>query len=205
MRADVTTRSFFQRTKRPFFWVLVVMSVLTLLSAGWVFDWVIARHRLTAVTPGQVYRSGAMPSKLMVETVQRLGIRTVIDLRMDSSVVDKEHTLMSSMGVAHHNLPSEQVPDPATVDRFLELIDHVDRPILIHCTHGEGRAVLFSAIYCIEVKSWSNDRARHTCRFFPSVSSFALDEPKGHYLDNYKSRTHEENHTHNVMQFRHGR
>jgi protein tyrosine/serine phosphatase len=63
--------------------------------------------------------------------------------------------------------------------------DNKNYPVLIHCEHGEGRAVLFSAIYRMEYENWDNEKARCASRVITYGTSFSLNASKGIYLHDY--------------------
>jgi protein tyrosine/serine phosphatase len=152
--------------------------------------WVFVEHRLLTVTEDQVYRSGAMPLETLQNAIRKYGIRTVIDLRKPSKEVDTEHTALALMGVQHFNLPSKQVPADETIKAFLEIMDNREnRPVLIHCHNGVGRAVLFTAIYRMEYEGWSNENARRASRLILYKSAFSLDSSKGKFLQEYVPRS----------------
>ncbi len=153
--------------------------------------WVVFHHRFWTVSEEKVYRSGGMPVPLLEKRIKQYGIKTIIDLRKaeDQKEIDAEHQAMLKMGVTHINLPSEQAPDEKTVAAFLNIMDQTgNRPVLIHCHHGEGRAVLFSAIYRMEYEGWDNERARRASRLILWRSSFSAERTKGKYLQNYIPR-----------------
>jgi protein tyrosine phosphatase (PTP) superfamily phosphohydrolase (DUF442 family) len=151
--------------------------------------WAVFDYRFTIVMRDAVYQSAAMPPSPLLKKVARYGIRTVIDLRKDCPEVEAERAALAGSGVRHVHLPSNQVPAPDTVARFLEVMDDPDDlPVLIHCTHGEGRSVLFSAIYRMEYEGWSNEEARRATRVLPCWSSFARDRRKGEFLLGYRPR-----------------
>lgn len=142
--------------------VLGLGLTLALVGGGWKLYDVHVRHRLAVVTPGQVYKSAAMPPEEMASVAKQLGLRSVIDLRtfvpgQDSTnttsvdTIEAEKAALKAIGVRHIHLPTAQVPNEATVNRFLEaMADPANRPALIHCHHGVGRAELFTALYRIE-------------------------------------------------------
>lgn len=93
---------------------------------------------------------------------------------------------LAQVGVKHFHLPFDQVPNDETIDAFIEILDHCEyRPVLIHCKHGEGRAVLFAAIYRMEYEAWSNERARRASRFLSSFGSFSPKSRKGIFIRDY--------------------
>ena len=150
-----------------------------IVAAGYSW-WSVFDHRFLAVTEGKVYRSAAMPIEALENKVRKYGIQTVIDLRTHSDAVDTEHTAMDQLSVKHFSLPAEQAPAEATVKSFLQVMkDREHYPVLIHCEDGEGRSVLFSAIYRIEFENWSNERARRASRFILYKSGFDSDRSKG--------------------------
>lgn len=159
--------------------------MLSGLSYAW---WQCVERRFTVVSPGEVYRSAAMrPTQLRRVLVKR-GIRTVYDLRTETEGdVEAERAAVEAAGCRYVNLRSTQVPDEATRLRFLEDIGAADhRPALIHCTHGEGRAVLFGALWLIEFERVPASRARKMCRRFTTRgSSFDVNRPKGRFLEEY--------------------
>lgn len=164
----------------------VTLLITMLIAAAGYSYWSVFDHRFLAVTDGKVYRSGAMPIKVLENKVRKYKIRAVIDLRKPDDAVHAEHVAMDQLGVRHFSLPAEQAPAEATVTSFLRIMKNNENyPVLIHCEHGEGRSVLFSAIYRIEFENWSNERARRASRFILYKSSFSPDRSKGIFLQNY--------------------
>lgn len=162
---------------------LLIAVLITATGYGY---WSVFDYRFLAVTDGKVYRSGAMPIEVLEKKVRKYGIRTVIDLRKPDDAVNAEHSAMNQLGVQHFSLPAEQSPAETTVKSFLQIMkNHEHYPVLMHCEHGEGRSVLFSAIYRIEFENWSNERARRASRVILYKSSFSSDRSKGIFLQNY--------------------
>lgn len=165
-----------------------------LIAAAGYGYWVYVDHRFYTVTEGQVYRSGAMPPDILQNKIKRYGIKAVIDFRKTMDAVAAEHNALTQAGVRHFSLPTGQVPTEKTVKAFLEIMDDRDnRPVLIHCHHGEGRAVLFAAIYRIEYEGWQNDDARKASRLILYKSGFSLNSRKGKFLLNYVPRSRLDN------------
>jgi len=179
---------------------LVLLGALLLGFGGWQAYDAHVRYRLGVVSAGQLYRSGAMPPAHMAEVAKKLGLKSVIDLRtyvpgQDSTNttplknIEAEGAALAAVGVRHIHLPSAQVPDPATLEKFLQVIaDPANRPALIHCYHGVGRTELFAAVYRIEFEGWSPEKAREATRFILAGSSFSDHAEKGRFLKDYQPR-----------------
>ena len=65
-----------------------------------------------------------------------------------------------------------------------------ERPVLVHCHHGEGRSVWMCAIHRIQNEGWSNEAAfdgtsrlpdclRFVTAWFPGLRRFDAAQPKG--------------------------
>jgi protein tyrosine phosphatase (PTP) superfamily phosphohydrolase (DUF442 family) len=167
--------------------VAVVLGIV-LCAGAFYAHWVFVEHRFATVTPGQIYRSAAMPPERLVEKVQEHGIRAVVDFR--TNVDDEaERSALAALGVKYFSIPSFQSPTDRDVDRFLEVAAQSEnRPFLVHCEHGVGRAVLFSALYRIEFEAWPNERARSDAYWGSGLGSFEPDSKKGRFLLDYRRR-----------------
>jgi len=176
--------------------VAVVGSLLgTFLLVGSVYSyWAWVEHRFLAVTEGQVYRSAAMPPDELVAVVRDHGIRTVIDLRdPKDGEVTAEQAALAAAGVKHVSVPSQQIPSEATVTKVVEVLgDAANRPVLIHCEDGVGRAVLFSALYRIEYEGWSKEDARRAAFWGSGLGrSFLPGGEKARFIEDYDVHTAE--------------
>lgn len=109
---------------------------------------------LHQVSP-ELFRS-AQPNTEGMVALQKMGIRTVINLRAFSNDQDE---------VAGTTLQSEDLPiltwSPGVEDddTFLNLLESSPKPILVHCKHGSDRTGAMCAIYRIEKQGWSADEA----------------------------------------------
>jgi len=103
-----------------------------------------------------LYRS-AQPSALGLSEAQKIGIKTVINLRAFHS--DKEELVAT-------NLKSERIyfktwhPEEEDVVRFLKIVSNTNSgPFLVHCQHGADRTGTMVAIYRMAVQGWTRDAA----------------------------------------------
>ena len=161
------------------------MIAIGLLLSYWVF----VEYRFYPLDKGNVYRSAAMPSKVLQNKIQKYNIRTVIDFRDPDNGALSEKALLDPVGVRHINIPSKQVPSSDNIDKFLAILDNPDnKPLLLHCEHGVGRAGAFSAIYRMEYHKWNNDRAIKEARWLSTFGSFKKGSGKEVFLSNYTPR-----------------
>ena len=165
----------------------VGLLVIGLALSRWY--WSHMHCRFFTVVPGHVYRSGAMRPDRLQRLVRRYGIRSVIDLRSARPAVDAEGEALAAIGVAHHHVPSKQMPRAETVEAVLTLLDREEnRPALIHCNHGVRRAAQFEAICRIEYQRWSNERALFVLRRRSGFMSFRPGSRGSEFLRNYVPR-----------------
>ncbi len=179
--------------------------------AGLYYVWyVYYNYKFEEISPNKVYKSALIESESAMERLLLENkIKTVIDL-LDPGVqdalnpaeqkeVDREIAYIdainarNNLSIKHVNIPSGQKPTPETLQKFFEVLDdNTSYPVLIHCYHGKGRAVVYSALYRIEYENWSNSKARDKTRLiveaFGYRSSFADGKEKGDFLMSYKKR-----------------
>jgi protein tyrosine/serine phosphatase len=109
-------------------------------------------HRLTPT----LYRS-EQPTALGMKNLEKLGIRTVINLRAFNDDGDEMRgTALRAVHVPVHTWHLE-TEDIVAVMR--ELRRPENGPFLIHCQHGADRTGLMSAMYRMLEQNWSADDA----------------------------------------------
>ncbi len=168
--------------------VSILAGGLLLFAGAWAW-WQLVERRFTVLTPAEVMRAGAMNPGTLRRTVRAHGIRAVFDLRRENEGdVAGEKATLEAIGCRHIHLPSTQVPDDGLRNEFLELIGNPEnRPALIHCTHGEGRAVLYGALWLIEYQKMAPETARKKTRWLTTKgSTFDVKREKGKYLQTYQ-------------------
>ncbi|MBX9582402.1 MAG: dual specificity protein phosphatase family protein [Gemmataceae bacterium] len=139
--------------------------------------------RLREVTPGKLYRSGQMTAAGFRQTVDRYGIKTVINLQHESPdpVLPenwlgkkgvRESELCEQLGVRYVLLTPDILPQPndlakmpPVVDEFLKVLDDpAAYPVLLHCKAGLHRTGRLTAIYRMEYEGWSVGEALREMR-----------------------------------------
>ena len=105
---------------------------------------------------GRVYR-GAQPDPGGMESLRRLGIRAIINLRQTNDIWKPEEAEARAHGLAYTNIPMAGLgrPTEAHVRTVIELIDRLPTPVFIHCEHGCDRTGTVIACYRIHRAGWA--------------------------------------------------
>jgi len=111
-----------------------------------------------------VYR-GAQPHGAGFDTLAKLGIKTVIDLRGErSEQAEVERTGMHYVRLAWSGY---KAPDDAQVAKVLSLMnDSSAWPVFVHCRRGADRTGTAIALYRITHDHWSNQQALQEAKGF---------------------------------------
>ena len=180
-------------------------------------------HAYRVITDGKVYKSGLIPPSELENYLIPNKIKTVVNL-LDPGVQDKlnpakqeeidaedkaikEINKKYNTNIKHINIASGQIPTKKTLEAFYKVIDDPKNyPFHIHCYHGTGRAVIYSAIYRMEKENWNNKKAQENTRLLKFLvdsplhqSSFAKGRGKGDFILNYKPRSSGDNATINSL------
>jgi protein tyrosine/serine phosphatase len=107
-----------------------------------------------------VYR-GAQPGALGITNLARLGVKSIINLRMPGDVWKDEERLALAHGILYTNLPLAGTGRPSDnqVRMALEMIETLPGPVFVHCQHGCDRTGVIIACYRIRHDKWSNEAA----------------------------------------------
>jgi protein tyrosine phosphatase (PTP) superfamily phosphohydrolase (DUF442 family) len=103
-----------------------------------------------------LYR-GAQPTTEGMKELEKLGIKTVINLRSMHS--DRDETKDTTLAYEHINMTTWNAEDKDVI-RFLQIVTDSSRtPVFVHCQHGADRTGTVCAIYRITIQGWSKDEA----------------------------------------------
>lgn len=166
---------------------VIVYLVLALgLSAGGWAAFLQLTGNIHAVTDGVVYRSAQLNGERLAETMEQYKIKTVINLRGDSTDdwYRDELNVTTANGALHYDIGmyAKREPDAETIKRIFEVLRTAPRPLLIHCASGSDRTGLVAAIYKHFVEGRPADEAAGQLSFryghFPWLGSgtVAMDE-----------------------------
>jgi len=104
-----------------------------------------------------LYRSAQPTAEGMKNLKEKLGIKTVINLRSFHS--DRDEIGKTELGYEHITMKTWH-PEKKEVVRFLRIVtDPKRQPVLFHCQHGADRTGTMCAIYRIAVQKWSKEDA----------------------------------------------
>jgi protein tyrosine/serine phosphatase len=104
-----------------------------------------------------LYR-GAQPDEEGMKELERMGIKTVINLRQYHS--DNDEIEETSLRFVRFKLEASDPPDRKDVIAFLKIMNDKDNlPAFIHCMHGSDRTGMFCAVYRIVFQGWEREEA----------------------------------------------
>lgn len=193
-------------------WALAVVVVAVALgppAAYFRYQYVHAK-RLREVVPGTLYRSGQMTAAGLRETIERYGIKTVINLQHESpdpllpenwmgKGTVHESELCKQLGVKYALITPDLLPKdnrldklPPAVDEFLKVMDDpANHPVLLHCKAGLHRTGRLTAIYRMEYQNWSEGEALREMRAngYGLIASSESDEFVIQFVQNFVPRS----------------
>lgn len=103
-----------------------------------------------------LYRS-AQPTAVGMKNLEKMGIRTVVNLRSFHS--DRDELGDSKMKYEHITMKAWH-PERKEAVRFLKIVsDPKNSPVLVHCQHGADRTGTMSALYRIAIQGWTKEEA----------------------------------------------
>jgi protein tyrosine phosphatase (PTP) superfamily phosphohydrolase (DUF442 family) len=110
-------------------------------------------HMVTAT-----FFRGAQPTTEGFRRLERLGIRTVVNLRSGQD----EASLLAGTGLGYVHIPMEAGDEPSDeqVAAVLRVLADARRaPVFLHCHHGADRTGMMAAVYRVVVCGWSRHEA----------------------------------------------
>jgi len=103
-----------------------------------------------------LYR-GAQPSAKGMRELEKMGIKTVVNLRSFHS--DRDEMRGRKMGYEHITMKAWHAEEEELV-RFLKIVSDKERqPVFVHCQYGADRTGTMCAAYRIAVQGWTKEEA----------------------------------------------
>jgi protein tyrosine/serine phosphatase len=112
-------------------------------------------RNLYRITPN-LYRS-EQPTALGFKNLEKLGIRTVINLRWFNN--DDKETAGTQLRTERVKTVAWDIDDKHVIAVMRMLKDPANGPYLIHCQHGADRTGVMSAMYRVLEQGWTPDDA----------------------------------------------
>lgn len=165
------------------------------------------------VVSGRVYRCGQPSGDGLRDLIRDKGIRTVINLRGMAPHLDEPRSAWYRDEVlATHELNVSQedltfsarlLPPPAELRRLIDVFDHTEYPVLIHCKQGADRTGLASAIYLLlHTDATLGEARRQLLPWYGHISAGPTAAMQG-FFDRYESWLDEQQVEHTPERFRH--
>ncbi len=102
-----------------------------------------------------LYRA-AQPGKIEFKELEKLGIKSVLNLRMLHS--DSDEAKETALKLYHVRMRAGNIDDKGIIDA-LKVIKDAPKPILVHCLHGSDRTGAVIAMYRIIFENYTKEKA----------------------------------------------
>ena len=158
------------------------------------------------VDEGRAYRS-AQPNSALETTIQRAGIRSIIDLRGGSpgdAFYNREIEFSGGLGADFYDIPmsASRRPTRRELMRMIAVLDQARSPMLFHCKWGADRTGLMAALYRLVKLGEPPEKAMGEFSLsyghIPFLGPQKLHEP----VDEYARWLHERKRSHEPQVFR---
>ncbi len=147
-------------TLKKFLVLLLAIATISILSADRPEKWAVLiqldgvpnLHKVT----DNLYRS-AQPTEEGMKNIEKLGIRTVINLRAfhsDKDEINGTGLLNESLSMKTWHIEDEDVVKVLRIIRKKE-----NGPFLVHCQHGADRTGVINCMFRIVEQGWTKDDA----------------------------------------------
>lgn len=124
--------------------------------------------RFAEVEPG-LFRGGQPTEVVDYAKLQNLGIRTILNLREEKELVQKERAVAAQFGIRMISIPMNGflAPSRKKLEAALDAL-HIEnlRPLFVHCQHGKDRTGLVVGLHRVTQSNWTKHDAYREMRSF---------------------------------------
>jgi protein tyrosine phosphatase (PTP) superfamily phosphohydrolase (DUF442 family) len=163
--------------------VKIVLLALTLALAAETIR-VLFGGNLHTVIPGRVYRSAQLSTSGLKDAVNTHGVRTIVNLRGRNPWMEwyrEECDVAHALNVSMEDVTfsANRLPARSELRQLIDVFDHSEHPLLIHCRQGADRTGLASAAYLMLQTDTDYQTARQQCgpryAHLPVLSTAQMD------------------------------
>ncbi len=187
-------------------WGLALAGVVVAAEAARVF----AGSNRHTVIPGRVYRCSQPSADGLRGQILDHNIRTVLNLRGPSLAppadwYTDELATTHALGVSQEDvtLSAYLPPPPAELRRLVDILDHTEYPLLVHCKQGADRTGLVSAVILLLTTDASVSEARRQLWPWYGHMPVGKTAAMGRVLTQYENWLPENGSDHTRDRFRH--
>lgn len=108
------------------------------------------------------YRGGQPATHADYVRLQKLGVKTILNLRENPELSAAEKRTVESLGMNYINIPFStfDYPTPEKMKMVMDLVKNENvRPIFVHCRHGKDRTGIVGVLYRVQVQKWPVQKA----------------------------------------------
>ena len=106
-----------------------------------------------------VYR-GAQPTVEGFQTLAKMGINTIVDLRHEASQAHAEQRIVEALGMRFLSVPmTMHAPTDQQVSQVLSVLTSGAEKVFVHCQGGRDRTGTVIACYRIKHDGWDCEKA----------------------------------------------
>jgi protein tyrosine/serine phosphatase len=130
---------------------------------------------------------GAQPKENDYSQLAALGIKTVIDLQIETKDYEKRN--VEALGMKYVNIPmsDKDYPDTAKIDEFLKLVNNPETgKFYVHCAGGRHRTGVMGAVYRFNHYNWNYDQVYAEMKKFDFYTRWGHGEMKK-FVQDYAS------------------
>ena len=119
--------------------------------------------RSWAKLPGDMFRCNQPYPHQIKKDIRKYKIKSIINLRGErhcsSYYLEKNFCFINKIKLYNFPVSSRDVPDKEKLLKFIELVNKVEYPCVMHCKSGADRAGLAAALYLIYKHNYSLEEA----------------------------------------------
>jgi protein tyrosine phosphatase (PTP) superfamily phosphohydrolase (DUF442 family) len=147
-------------------------------------------ENLHEVVPGRIYRSAQPSGAELAEMIDRLGLRSVLNLRGERGGKEwlrEERRAAQERGVAHSTvrLNADRMPPAQRLREIVRVLDLAEQPLLFHCQGGVERSGLVGAV-AVLLAGGDLDAARREFAASKGFVGFLARSDLPRVLDDYE-------------------